>query len=158
MRATAYHFRHQATVPAPRAQVHEVLLDLFHYVDWWPQVRAVGRLGTDDALLVCRSVLPYDLEVRAHAVSREADCLEVAVDGPLAGSVRWALDDLGEDGTRLRFDQQVRVDAWSLVVGSWLARPLLVANHRWMMRGAVRGLAARLAADRAQPSAATAAS
>ncbi|HET8605187.1 MAG TPA: polyketide cyclase [Marmoricola sp.] len=146
MQATAYHFRHEATVPAPRPRVHEVLLDLFHYVDWWPQVRAVASLGPDDALLVCRSVLPYDLELRAHAVSRALDCLEVEVDGPFTGSVRWALDDVGRDRTRLRFDQQVRVGARPLVVGSWVARPLLVANHRHMMRGAVRGLAARLAA------------
>ena len=44
-------------------RVHEVLLDLEHYVDWWPQVRAVASAGPDDALVVCRSLLPYDLEL-----------------------------------------------------------------------------------------------
>ncbi|HET8559077.1 MAG TPA: polyketide cyclase [Marmoricola sp.] len=157
MRATSYHFSHQGVVAAPRARVHEVLLDLFHYVDWWPQVRAVASLGPDDALLVCRSVLPYDLEVRLHAVSRDAHRLEVAVDGPFTGWVRWSLDEVrdgaGPTCTRLGFEQQVQVARRSLVVGTYVARPLLVANHRWMMRGAERGLQRRC-----QPSAATAAS
>lgn len=142
---TSYHFSHAATVDAARERVHALLLDLEHYVEWWPQVRAVASLGPDDALLVCRSVLPYDLEVHLHAVSRAIDCLEVALDGPLSGSVRWTLTPVGPDRTRLGFEQDVRVRSWELVVGSYAARPVLRANHAWMMRGARRGMQRRLA-------------
>lgn len=158
MRPTSYHFRHQMTVPAPRERVHDLLVDVFGYVDWWPQVRAVGRLGPDDAVLVCRSVLPYDLELLVHAVSREPDRLEVDIDGPLSGWVRWSLQPAGPAGTLLRLEQQVQVEAWQLAVGSWVGRPLLRANHRWMMRGAERGLRERLGSGGCQDSAATAAS
>jgi hypothetical protein len=152
---TSYHFSHATTVDAARERVHALLLDLEHYVEWWPQVRAVASLGPDDALLVCRSVLPYDLEVHLHAVSRAIDCLEVTVDGPLSGSVRWTLTAEGPDRTRLGFEQDVRVRRWELVLGWYAARPVLRANHAWMMRGARRGMQRRLAP---QPRAATAAS
>lgn len=144
MPVTSYHFSHHGVVGAPRQRVHEVLLDVFGYVDWWPQVRAVASLGPDDALLVCRSLLPYDLELRLHAVSRQVDRLEVAVDGPLSGWVRWSLAEEGPTCTRLGFEQQVQVAGRPLVVASYVARPLLLANHRWMMRGAGRGLRRRL--------------
>lgn len=151
---TSYHFVSTVSVDAPRERVHELLLDLEHYVDWWPQVRAVSSLGPDDARFVCRSVLPWDLAVRLHAVSRARNCLEVAVSGPLVGWVRWTLDADGDDRTRIRMEQQVCVATRPLVVGSYVAKPLLRANHSWMMRRGVRGIRRRLA----QPSAATAAS
>lgn len=144
MPVTSYHFSHQAVVAAPLRQVHELLLDVFGYVDWWPQVRAVASLGPDDALLVCRSLLPYDLELRLHAVSREVDRLEVAVEGPLTGWVRWSLGEEGPACIRLGFEQRVQVAGWPLVVASYVARPPLLANHRWMMRGAGRGMRRRL--------------
>lgn len=151
MPGTSYHFASSATVDAPRAQVHELLLELERYPEWWRQVRAVASLGPDDALLVCRSLLPYDLEVHVHAVSRERDCLAVDVDGPLEGWVRWALTELGPRRTRLDYQQQVRVRAWPLVAGSWVARPLLRANHGWMMRGAEQGIRHRLGAGQDVP-------
>jgi hypothetical protein len=152
---TSYHFSQAVTVDAARERVHELLLDLEHYVEWWPQVRAVASLGPDDALLVCRSLLPYDLEVRLHAVSRAPTRLEVAVSGPLDGWVRWSLTADGPARTLIRMEQQVRVGARPLVLGSYVAKPLLRANHAWMMRGARRGMRRRLAP---QASAATAAS
>lgn len=155
MAVTSYHFSHAATVDAARERVHELLLDLEHYVEWWPQVRAVASLGPDDALLVCRSLLPYDLEVHLHAVSRAIDHLEVAIDGPLSGWSRWSLTPVGPGRTLLGFEQEVRVRRWELVLGSYVAKPLLRANHGWMMRGAHRGMQRRLSP---QPSAATAAS
>jgi hypothetical protein len=142
--ATTYHFSDTAAVDAPVARVHELLVDLERYVEWWPQVRAVASLGPDDALLVCRSVLPFDLEVRLHAVSRARTRLEVAVSGPLDGWVRWVLAADGPDRTLIRMEQQVRVGAWPLVLGSYVAKPLLRANHTWMMRRGARGMRRRL--------------
>lgn len=139
---TTYRFDHEAVVPLPRPAVHERLLDLERYPAWWPQVRAVAKIDDDNALVVCRSQLPYDLELHLHAVRRDPELLEVDVGGPLEGWVRWALHDEGPGRTRLRFTQQVRARAPVLKVASYLARPLLVWNHAQMMRGAVAGLTA----------------
>jgi hypothetical protein len=143
MRPHHYSFRHTATVPAARDAVADVLLDLEHYPQWWPQVRAVAKLGEDDALVVCRSLLPYDLELHLHAEARTRAHLEVTLDGPLAGFARWELRDEGA-GTHLLFTQEVRVTTRALRAASYLLRPLLVGNHAAMMRGCVRGLARRL--------------
>lgn len=147
MRPTTYAFTHVTTVPADLATVRDLLLDLEHYVDWWPQVRAVASLGPDDALVVCRSLLPYDLELVLHAESRESGSLRVGIDGPIRGFAHWALTAV-DAGTRLDFHQQVDAVAPAFRLASYVAKPLLSANHAWMMRGAERGLAERLSPAR----------
>ncbi len=148
-----YRFSSTFTLEAPRNEVHQVLVDLEHYVEWWPQVRAVAKIDDDHALVVCRSSLPYNLELELSAVSRGVDRLEVAIDGPIRGWARYHLDDAGPGLTSLRFEQEVRAEARLFVVASYVARPLLVWNHHRMTAGAERGLRARF-----QPSAAIAAS
>jgi carbon monoxide dehydrogenase subunit G len=143
--ATRYTFTDSWVTPAPPDRVHALLLDLEHYVDWWPQVRAVASAGPDDAVVVCRSLLPYDLELHLHAQSRDPGLLQVGIDGPIRGFARWQLTPEGA-GTRLDFDQQVDAVARAFRWASYVARPVLAANHAWMMRGAERGLAARLRA------------
>ena len=143
MSATQYSFSHTITVPVDPETVHGVLVDLEHYVDWWPQVRAVASLGPDDALVVCRSLLPYDLELALHAESREHGALEVGIDGPIRGFARWRLTRV-DGGTRLDFEQQVHAVARAFRWASYVAKPVLAANHAWMMRGAERGLATRV--------------
>lgn len=133
-------------LPAPPPEVHAVLVDLEHYPDWWPQVRAVASLGPDDARVLCRSVLPYTLDLVLHAVDRSPHRLEVAVSGDLGGSVLFSL--APEDGgTRLALDQQVSVGGL-LGVASSVARPLLQWNHHRMMEGCVDGLGRRAALSR----------
>jgi hypothetical protein len=139
VRKTEYAFSSTWAAPAPRERVHDVLLDLEHYVDWWPQVRAVASAGPDDALVVCRSLLPYDLELHLHAESRDPGLLRVAIDGPIRGFAAWQLTPEGA-GTRLDFEQRVEAVAPTFRVGSYLAKPVLAANHAGMMRGAQRGL------------------
>jgi hypothetical protein len=140
---TAYRFRASWEAPAAPDRVHDVLLDLEHYVDWWPQVRAVASAGPDDALVVCRSMLPYDLELHLHAESRDAELLRVGIDGPIRGQAEWRLTPT-HGGTRLDFDQQVHAVTRMFRWASYVARPVLAANHSWMMRGAERGLGERL--------------
>jgi len=148
-----FRFSSTFTLEAPRNEVHAVLVDLEFYADWWPQVRAVAKIDDDHALVVCRSTLPYDLELHLSAVSRDLDLLEVGIDGPIRGWARYHLDEQGLGVTTLRFEQEVRAEAPSFVVASYVAKPLLVWNHHRMMLGADRGLR-----ERFQPSAATAAS
>ena len=82
-----YRFSSTFTLEAPRNRVHDVLVDLEFYADWWSQVRAVAKIDDDHALVVCRSTLPYDLELELSAVRRDPDLLEVGIDGPIRG---WA--------------------------------------------------------------------
>ena len=143
MSVTEYTFRHSWETQASPEVIHDVLLDLEHYVDWWPQVRAVASAGPDDALVVCRSLLPYDLELHLHAEDRGPDVLRVAIDGPIRGYAAWRLVPIG-GGTRLEFDQRVEAVDRTFRWASYVAKPVLAANHAWMMRGAERGLVSRL--------------
>jgi hypothetical protein len=136
---TEYRFTDSWETPARHDRVRDVLLDLEGYVDWWPQVRAVASLGPDDALVVCRSLLPYDLELALHAEEREPESLRVAIDGPIRGFAHWRLTPTGR-GTRLDFEQRVRAVTRTFRWASYVAKPALSANHTWMMRGAERGL------------------
>jgi hypothetical protein len=136
-------FRDSWEIDAAPAAVHEVLIDLEHYPDWWPEVVAVASLGTDDARVLCRSALPYTLDLVLHAVNRSPGVLEVAVAGDLCGSVRFDLTPVS-DGTRLDFAQEVRVPGW-LGATSYVAGPVLRWNHDRMMRGCARGLRSHLA-------------
>lgn len=142
MGAADYDFDHSMTLTAAPAQVHAVLVDLEHFGSWWPQVRAVASLGPDDALVVCRSVLPYDLELHLHAQSRDPGLLRVAIDGPIRGYAQWKLRSV-PGGTRLDFEQRVRAVDRAFVLASYLVKPVLRWNHRRMMAGAEAGLAQR---------------
>jgi len=137
VRAT-YTFSGTWDVPAPPAADHAVLVDLEHYPDWWPQVVAVASLGPDDARVLCRSVLPYTLDLVLHAVSRSVSRLEVAVSGDLSGSVRFSLTPV-HGGTRLDLAQEVRVGGF-LGLASTVLGPVLRWNHHRMMEGCVAGL------------------
>jgi hypothetical protein len=140
---TAYSFRETWEVDADVDDVRDVLVDLEHYPSWWPQVRAVASLGPDDARVLCRSTLPYTLDLVLHAVTREAPVLEVAVAGHLSGTVRWVLTP-SATGTRMDLEQDVSVDGRLLGLASYVARPLLTWNHDRMMTGCMEGLRQRL--------------
>lgn len=144
MPGAQFRFTHEAVVPGSVTDVQAVVVDLEHYPSWWRQVRAVAKVDDDNALVVCRSVLPYDLELHLRAVRRDADLLEVAIDGALHGWARWRLHAEGPGRTRLAYEQEVRAEARWLRLASYAVRPLLVWNHAVMMRGAERGLAERL--------------
>jgi carbon monoxide dehydrogenase subunit G len=137
-----YSFTGTWTVDAPRSVVHDVLVDLEHYPEWWPQVQAVASLGADDALVVCRSSLPYSLELHLHAVRRDPGLLEVAISGDLDGTAAWHLTD--RDGrTFMDFEQEVSVGG-RLALLTPLVRPVLRWNHARMMAGCVTGLRRRV--------------
>ena len=160
MQPRRYRFTSSFNLAAPRERVYDVLVDLEFYGEWWPQVRGVGKIDDDHALVVCRSVLPYDLELALTAVSRATDLLEVEIDGPIRGWARYHLDvapgSEDDPDTSLRFEQEVYAEAPLMVLASYVAKPLLSWNHHRMMRGAEKGLRALL--EPGQASAATAAS
>ena len=125
-------------VAAPVADVAATLTDLEHYPKWWPQVRAVAKLGPDTAWVRCRSTLPYTLDIVLDAVSRTPPVVEVALSGDLTGFARFTLTPNGS-GTRLDFAQEVRVRG-ALALASYAARPVLRWNHARMMAGCRAGL------------------
>ncbi len=141
----AYSFRGTWTVAAPLSRVQEVLVDLERYPEWWPQVLAVVKVTDNDARVLCRSVLPYTLDLMLHAEQREPTVLETSLVGDLEGVVRWRLF-AEPGGTRMEFEQDVRVTGRLLGLASYPARPLLRWNHDRMMAGCVEGLRSRLGA------------
>lgn len=145
MSATTYTFRSEWTLPGRPVELYDVLEDVASYPTWWPQVRAVAAVGEEAALVACRSFLPYTLhvELRPRVRDRAGGVLEAALGGDLVGHGRWQLRADPEGRTRVRYDQTVRTSTRLLRAASRVARPALEANHAWMMRGALTGLAGR---------------
>ena len=139
----AYSFRDRWHVDAPPARVREVLVDVERYVEWWPEVVAVAVAGEGRGLVLCRSVLPYTLELLLTEEVDRPERLEVSVEGDLEGRVSFDLAPEGP-GTRLDFAQDVVVPGL-LGALSRVARPVLTWNHDRMMRGCVEGVRRRVA-------------
>ncbi|WP_419993471.1 SRPBCC family protein [Streptomyces boninensis] len=140
-----YRFRSVWVVGAPGEAVYEVLARAEEYPAWWPQVLEVRRIDTSSGTAAFRSLLPYTLRVGAREARNDpvAGVLQIDMSGDLEG---WARFTVGPDGPRTRvvFEQEVVVHKRLL---RWLAvpaRPLLRANHAWMMRGGRRGLRNRV--------------
>ena len=133
-----YRFAGEWEIAGPPDTVAALLADLGAYPTWWPQILAVASLGADDARVLCRSTLPYTLDLVLHAVRRETRVLETSISGDLVGRVRWDLA-AHRGGTRLGWEQEVSVTgpmAWA----SYVARPMLSWNHRRMLAGGIAGL------------------
>lgn len=141
---SAFHFESTWMVAAPPAEVHAVLVDLEHYPDWWPQVLAVAKIDDDTARVLCRSTLPYTLDLVLGAVHREPTLLETTISGDLSGTVRWRLSPV-VGGTRLDHDQDVDVTGRLPALVARPLGPVLRWNHDRMMAGCLRGLRRRLA-------------
>lgn len=138
-------FRGTWSVDAPPADVQAVLLDLEHYPEWWPQVVAVAKIDDDHARVLCRSTLPYTLDLVLTAVHREPALLETGIDGDLVGWVRWRIAP-ADEGTRLDLEQEVVVTGRFLGLAARVLRPLLRWNHDRMTAGGLEGLQHRLRA------------
>lgn len=141
MRHPVYRFRSEWVAPMATAEVYELLVDIAGYPRWWPQVKAVAKIDDDTAFVVCRSVLPYVLEFEMASTrqDRANGVLEAELHGDLLGRCRWTMSASGED-TQLVFEQEVTTPGRLLTIASRFARPLLVLNHAWMMRGCRRGM------------------
>ena len=138
-----FRFRHGWDVAAPPERVAEVLLDLEHYPEWWRQVLAVAKIDDDTARVLCRSTLPYTLDLVLTAVHREPRRLEIRIEGDLIGRAVWRLDDLG-GSTRVDYTQDVVVTHRLLRPVARVLRRPMEWNHARMMDGCLAGLERRL--------------
>ena len=139
----AFSFHADWVVAAPVDEVQGVLVDLEHYPEWWPQVRAVAKIDDDHARVLCRARLPYTLDLVLTAVRREPRLLETGIEGDLIGVARWRLTE-ADGGTRLEYAQDVVLARRPLRVTAGLLRPVMEWNHRAMMSGCLVGLRRRL--------------
>jgi hypothetical protein len=146
VRTATYFFTEDWLVPRRPEELYDVLVDVEHYPSWWPQVRAVAKLDEDVALVACRSLLPYTLHLELRPVrrDRQVGVLDATLDGDLVGRCSWRIS-AHRQGSRLLFEQEVTLASRPLRRAATVARPVLVANHAWMMRGALRGLGGRTA-------------
>ena len=140
-----FRFRHWWDVAAPPERVAEVLLDLEHYPEWWRQVLAVAKIDDDTARVLCRSTLPYTLDLVLTARERGPERLRVDLDGDLAG---WSTFDLRASGagTAIDYRQEVSLTSPWLARAARLGEPVLRWNHARMMAGCRDGLARRTGA------------
>ncbi len=146
-----YRFRSDWWVDAPPPAVYGVLERGEDYPNWWPQVREATVTGPETGRCRFRSVLPFELIVEVRSARREpaAGVLQAALTGDLEGWVRWTVS-AERGGSRVRYEQDTLLCRSLLRRLSWVARPVLRANHALMMRAARTGLraAARSSAGR----------
>ena len=142
---SAFSFHTRWELAAPVAEVQAVLVDLEHYPEWWPQVVAVAKIDDRNARVLCRSRLPYTLDLVLTSVREEPHLLESRIDGDLVGVALWRLQ--GADGTTtLDYTQDVVVAHGVLGLVARVLRPAMAWNHAQMMKGCLAGLRARLGA------------
>ncbi|MCE1180658.1 MAG: SRPBCC family protein [Micrococcales bacterium] len=138
-------FAHTWRLPAAAETTHAVLADVDRYAEWWPQVRSVRRVGEDSGVVHVRSLLPVglDLLLTREVEDEGARRLRVAVGRDLVGWCEWRVQAEGP-GSVAHFTQEVVVGKRLLAPVAAPLRPVLEANHSWMMRRGEAGLAARL--------------
>lgn len=142
-----YRFVSLWPLPAAPAVVYEALAAAGDYPRWWPQIRAVERLGETTGVVRIGSVLPYEITFIAREVRRDpaAGVLEISLSGDVEGWARWTVSARG-GGSLARYDQEVEVRRPLLRRLAVPGRLVLRANHALMMRAGRRGLRAYLEA------------
>ena len=146
-----YSFRSVWKLGAPADDVYQALQRLADYPAWWPEIKEVRPLGSEEYELRCRSVLPYDLVFTTHQKRRDpqARVLEATLAGDLEGFSRWTIQEFPE-GSRVTFEEQVVANKELLRRLDPVARPAFRANHKLMMQHGERGLRTYLAGRRAR--------
>ncbi len=147
-----YAFRDHWRVPGSVERVSELFLDTAQIPQWWPQLSGVRLLTDGDHVGQRRAFrsrvkgfLPYELEVGFQIVEVQFPWrFRVELLGDLQGSGGGDLRQVGEE-TSIDLHLTIRVARPLLQVLSFLVRPLLRAQHNWVMRQGELGLRRALA-------------
>ena len=140
---TEFSFHSEWMMAAPADAVRRVLGDLEHYPEWWPQVVAVAKIDDDNARVLCKSRLPYTLDLLLTATRRDPLALESRIEGDLIGTALWKLDEL-DGSTHVDYTQDVVVTHRLLKPFVRVLRGPMEWNHGRMMEGCRVGLEERL--------------
>jgi hypothetical protein len=145
--AHVYRFNARWQLPADPDVVYAILSDVPGYPRWWPQVLRGTELADGVGEIRVRSALPYELTLRlAREVEDPAGRrLRARMEGDLIGWSEWTVRPVG-NGCEVDFREQARLGKRGLNRLPALVRPILIANHSYMMRGGERGLRAYLEA------------
>ncbi|WP_406341111.1 SRPBCC family protein [Streptomyces sp. NBC_00648] len=144
MNRHAIRFTDTWRTPLAPDTVYARLADVAAYPQWWPSFRSVRRNGERECEVTIRALLPYELTFRMTPVVEDpaARVLEAALDGDIAGSVRWAVIPDERSGCTAHFTQHVTVRKAALRRWMPLARPFFHLNHAVAMRAGRCGLTA----------------
>lgn len=137
--------QHRWQVPHPRGAVYDVLADADRYPQWWPQVREAVRIDAHSGRARLRSALPISLSVELSQAHRDPvlGVLRASVRGDLVGWSQWTVE-IAPEGSIVTFDQEVDFTKPMPTATLVALRPLMVANHRYMMWSGRRGLVRHL--------------
>jgi hypothetical protein len=141
-----YRFRSEWPVDVPPADAYTALREVSSYPQWWPEVRETSALGETKYVLLCRSLLPYDLRfvIERSREDPEARILEASMKGDLEGFSRWTISGDGRSSVCV-FEEEVITNKRLLNLIAPVVRPAFRYNHTLMMRHGERGLRAFLA-------------
>lgn len=147
----SFHFDTTWHLAASTDKVFDALTDSLHWPDWWPGLVEVQPLEAGDEhgigctqRFVWKSRMGYCLRFDICITHvRLPSLIEGEASGDVAGIGSWQLH-AEETGTRVRYLWQVRTVRPWLSLLSCVARPLVLWNHRAMMREGRKGLARQL--------------
>lgn len=128
---------------APADVVFAALHDIESWPNWWPQVRSVDPIDDISGYVAIRSFLPITLRLKLVALVDDpiGRRLRASLEGDLTGWSQFVVEPDGA-GSLLRYDQLARVTKPGITATlASIGRPMLMANHRQMMRSGMRGLA-----------------
>lgn len=153
MGARTFSMHSRWMIPFDRETVLAALADADAYPQWWPQVRDAARIDENSGTARLRSLLPVSLRVRLtrEIVDPDTGLLRAHLSGDLTGWTQWQVtaaahtdSDRAGEYTDVEFRQTVEFTKHIATPALWLVRPILFANHRYMMAAGRRGLIRRL--------------
>ena len=145
--AHLYRFDCRWRLDVEPGQVYSVLADVPAYPSWWPQVLSGREIEDGVGEVRVRSALPYELTLLLRRETEDPDrrVLRARIDGDLVGWSEWEVGS-ADAGSLVHFREEVRLGRAGLARLPALVRPILTANHDYMMRSGERGLRRHLSA------------
>lgn len=141
-----FRFHSEFDLDAAPGRVFEVLRDIDSWPLWWPQVHSVERIDDVSGHVAIRSVLPITFRIKLIALVEDptSGTLKASLDGDLTGWTQFVVSP--EAGrARLVYDQEAVATKRGYGLAASIGAPVLVLNHRLMMRAGMRALERRSA-------------